>query len=523
MTLLRRVHFPLLAPLVAAGLVVVLALALVPPAEAAAKPPKKCLNKHHARQHPKACTPKPKPRPKPKPVWSPGPATTFNYPFATAAKRNAIRHRVLKAVKYTPRGARIRLATFSYADAKMTRALIKAHKRGVSVQLLVNRDKERLGPTYHRLQRALGDRRKPRHGMSPAEVSFARSCLRSCRGSRGNLHSKIFLFSQVGHTRWVSMVGSANLTRKAARGQWNHMDTLVGEPTYVRLGMLFNQMKADRRPEHPIWKFRAESAVYWAFPHAIADPRRDPMVRVLRRISCRATPHTGIPVRKARAKTARKKPGHASKAHPKPKTKKQTPAPRPITRRTVIRIGMYAWFDDRGNYLAREVRRKWNAGCSVKVVYSVLNKKVKRILFNPSGRGRIPMRRVVRTNELTGEVVDYNHSKYLAMSGTYRHRGHRLVWSGSMNFTGFGLYCDDLVFRLHGKRVVRAYFHNFHRVWRSPKASRPIPTRAFGTLSRLAPVPGAAGLSGVAGVAPETDELESPELGVGELSGFDQD
>ena len=228
MTLLRRVHFPLLAPLVAAGLVVVLALALVPPAEAAADPPKKCRDKHYARQHPKACT-EAKPRPKPEPVWSPGTATTFNYPFATAAKRNAIRHRVLKAVKYTPRGARIRLATFSYHDAKMTRALIRAHKRGVSVQLLVNRDGERLGRSYDKLQRALGDRRKPRHGMSPAEVSFARSCLRSCRGRRGNLHSKIFLFSQVGHTRWVSMVGSANLTRKAAIGQWNHMDTLVGE------------------------------------------------------------------------------------------------------------------------------------------------------------------------------------------------------------------------------------------------------------------------------------------------------
>ena len=150
---------------------------------------------------------------------------------------------------------------------------------------------------------------------------------------------------------------------------------------------------------------------------------------------------------------------------------------------------MYAWFDDRGNYLAREVRRKWNAGCSVKVVYSVLNTKVKRILYDPSGRGRIPMRRVVRTNELTREVVDYNHSKYVAMSGTYRQRGRRFVWSGSMNFTGLGLYCDDLVFRLHGQRVVRAYFQNFHRVWRSPKASRPIPTRAFATLSRLAPVP----------------------------------
>ena len=96
------------------------------------------------------------------------------------------------------------------------------------------------------------------------------------------------------------------------------MDTLVGKQTYVRLGMLFNQMKADRRPEHPIWKFRADDAVYWAFPHAIADPRRDPMVRVLRRISCRATPHTGIPVHKAAGEDRkRRSSGHTSTAPPK--------------------------------------------------------------------------------------------------------------------------------------------------------------------------------------------------------------
>ena len=105
----------------------------------------------------------------------------------------------------------------------------------------------------------------------------------------------------------------------------------MGEQTYVRLGMLFNQMKADRPPEHPIWKFRADEAVFWAFPHPLADPRRDPMVRVLRRISCHATPHTGIPVRRkphvkhrAPAKNSAKPSKHAtSKAHP-----------RPITRRT---------------------------------------------------------------------------------------------------------------------------------------------------------------------------------------------
>lgn len=92
-----------------------------------------------------------------------------------------------------------------------------------------------------------------------------------------------------------------------------------------------------------------------------------------------------------------------------------------------------------------------------------------------------------------------------------------------MNFTGLGPYCDDLLFRLHGRRVVASYFRNFRRVWRSPKAHRPIPTPAFGRLSRLAPVPGAAALSVDAGAAPESDELDNPQLGVGELSGFDRD
>ncbi len=511
-------HFPLLAPLVVTGLAVLLVFTLMAPAGAAR--PKKCADKHYAQQHPKACA-KPKPEPKPKPVWSPGPATTFNYPFASTTERDAIRHRVLKAIKYAPSGSRIRLATFSYYDARLSRALIRAHKRGVSVQLLVNRDGKRLDRPYAKLQGVLGDRRKPRKGMTASEVSFARSCLRSCRGPGGNLHSKIFLFSQVGHTKWVSLVGSANLTTKAATGQWNHLDTLIGKATYVRLGMLFNQMKADRVAEHPIWKFRTDDAVFWAFPHPLADPSRDPMVRVLRRISCQATPHTGIPVR---TKPAPKKPAPKKKA-PKKKAQPTKQAPKPITRRTMIRIGMYAWFDDRGNYLAREVRRKWNEGCSVKVVYSVLNATVKKVLYNPSGRGRIPMRRVVRKDRATGDVVDYNHSKYVAVSGTYRHVGRQFVWSGSMNFTGLGVHSDDLVLRLHGRRVVAAYFHNFRRVWHSPKARRPIPPRAHGTLSRLAPVPGATNLRQGAGAAPETatDELEDPQLGVGELAGLDDD
>ena len=188
----------------------------------------------------------------------------------------------------------------------MSRALIRAYQRGVSVQLLVNRDSARLGRPYAKLQRVLGDRRTPAEGGEPLRGGSARSCLRSCRGRGGNLHSKIFLFSRVGHTKWVSLVGSANLTTKAATGQWNHMDTIVGKATFVRLGRLFRQMKADRVAAHPIYKFRSSAAVFWAFPHPLADPSRDPMVRVLRGISCQATPHTGLPVsKKALKKTAK--------------------------------------------------------------------------------------------------------------------------------------------------------------------------------------------------------------------------
>jgi len=49
-----------------------------------------------------------------------------------------------------------------------------------------------------------------------------------------------------------------------------------------------------------------------------------------------------------------------------------------------------------------------------------------------------------------------------------------LVWTGSMNFTGFGFSNDELVVRLNGARVHDDYARNFVRVWRSHQTSRPV-------------------------------------------------
>lgn len=423
---------------------------------------------------------------KPKPVWSPRDSTVFNYPFSPRVKdRYRIRRHVFAAVQGAPRGSQIRLATFTFVDEKLTGALIAAYRRGVSVQVLVNRKDVKLSPPFHHLREVLGHSRRGDRRTPRARASFARTCSFSCRGTRGNLHSKIYLFSQVGHRRWVSMVGSANLNIFAAEAQWNHLNTITGRATYQRLRHVFNQMRQDRPRRHPFETFTTPKTVAWVFPRPGTTARNDPMMRILSRVNCRATSHTGVRVPPKPG--ARGKKHHQHKKHPKKhktrrsagKSTKHANRPRtkkPITRRTVIRIAMYAWFDDRGNALAKAVRQKWNQGCDVRVIYSVLNGKVKRILYNPSGRGRIPMRRSIVPDEL-GNVLDYNHSKYVAVNGRFAGKGRELVWTGSMNFTQLGLASDDIIVRLSGHKVYRSYLRNFSRVWHAPTARMPVPTR----------------------------------------------
>lgn len=435
---------------------------------AAHHPAKHHAGKHHTGRHHtgKHHHGKKKASKKPKhtQVWSPMDGTFFNYPFSPHHDdRYRIRQQLRNAVKAAPAGSRIRFTTFSFVDDRMASSLVAADRRGVSVQVLVNRKDVRLSRPFRRLQKALGHSRRGHPRTSVERASFVRTCAFSCRGSRGNLHSKIYLFSKVGHTRWVSMVGSANLTTFASVGQWNHLNTITGKATYLRLRHVFNQMRRDRALRHPFLRFSTPKTVAWVFPRLHTTFRTDPAMRILNRIRCRATPHTGVKVKHGHHKHRHHKHGH-HKQHSQ------------ITRRTVIRIAMYAWFDGRGNSLARAVRHKWNQGCDVRVIYSVLNGTVKRILYDPSGRGRIPMRRSVVRDGM-GNLVDYNHSKYIAVNGGFAGKGRRLVWSGSMNFTHLGLSSDDIIVRFHGRKVYRAYLGNFRRVWHAPTAQVPLPTR----------------------------------------------
>lgn len=413
-----------------------------------------------------------------KPIWSPGDSTMFNYPFAKDRRdRTAIRETIVGAINSAPRHSLVRVAVFTFSDKLVADALANAYRRGVRVRLLANHGDLNGSPAFYALQRLIGNNtRKP---------SWVRSCRGSCRGPSGQLHSKLYLFSKVGYSDNVSLISSANLTDYAVFNQWNHVDTVVNKPTFDHLSVVFEQMRDDRAVRQPFYAFATGGIAAWIYPLVRTPKNWDLINSLLSKVSCSSPAGHGrpdvvrAPLNKAQQATYAKQVAAAKarwNAQPL-RWKKAHPfrAPQPPMRRinrTVLRISMYAWFDKRGTSIARLVRKKWEEGCSIQVIYSTLNGESKSILSSPKGRGRIPLRYVL-TMDRQGAYTSYDHSKYIAIDGTYEGKAQRLVITGSMNFTGRGTSNDDIVVQRKGDATYAAYLKNFDQVWFSKRAKRP--------------------------------------------------
>lgn len=386
--------------------------------------------------------------------------TKFNHPF-TPSSASDIRVHVRRTVDSVPSGGIIRLAEFSLNDDRLTDALIRARNRGVSVQVVANNHNllptiKALPPSksFKRLRAVLGHRRYVT-GMDPERVSFARICSLSCRGHGGNVHYKMFLFSSAGlgsydpvtgqeiagGRHWITMMGSPNLTTKAAYGQWNHLDTYANQDTYNGYMRWFKQMRADKPLAHPYERINTGGITSWTFPKPGTTAATDPWMQGLNGIRCKgANGGTGV---------------HG---------------------RTRIRIGAYTFYDNRGRWMSKKVRSLWNAGCDIAIEYAIMGDTVKRTLYSPSGRGRIPMRQVV-TFTKKGAINSYDHAKYITVSGVYGsdHSAY-ITWTGTTNISDLGFRSDDTqqVWRTKGR--YDAYSRDFYQLWRQKHAHVPSPT-----------------------------------------------
>lgn len=362
--------------------------------------------------------------------YTPVTGAIFNRPIGTKYQQYAIFRHVNQTIDSTPPGATIRMAVYSFANASTADKLVKAYKRGVKVQLIFNAHKS-YNPE-ERLVRVLGSRVN--------KGSFAKFCEKSCRGYKGNMHQKVFLFSKAGSAESVVMVGSNNMTRNNAVNQWSDIYTSAGDPAlYWTYAGVFDQMKQDRIQTNQFISARINGYAPDFYPNpSVVSPETDPMYQQLNQIQCLgAAPGYGTPATNPDGTPILNPDGTQAQA-------------------TIVRLSHHAWNGDRGIWLARKVADLERNHCDVRIVYGVgIGGAVKAILANNG----VPMSAGTKPGIHT-------HQKVLFLSGVYAgNASSRIVWNGSHNWSDGALKRDDTVLRVDGDLAFSQYNANWEDIW----------------------------------------------------------
>jgi hypothetical protein len=331
----------------------------------------------------------------------------------------------------------IRISAYSITDGPVARALVAADRRCVSVQVLMNNHLTRTtDPAWRLLENSLGTHVFYTTGSE--QRSFAHRCSSGCRGA-GVLHTKMYLFDSTmldaaqNKIRKMVATGSSNMTSNASKVQWNDLYTVRGQAglygTFLRV---FNLMKADNGVHRQL--IQATDGIYQSTFWPAASGAADPTMQMLDSVRCRgANGGSGI---------------HG---------------------RSVVYINMHAWFGSRGLGLAKKVRRMYNAGCYVRVLYSFMSHAVYKTLFHGTG-SRMSVRHTIFSHNGRTAYV-YSHFKNTSVSGYVgSDRSAKVVWTGSNNFTNDGTHFDEVTIRIASAAAYRSYVDQFKFITRTKSA-----------------------------------------------------
>jgi phosphatidylserine/phosphatidylglycerophosphate/cardiolipin synthase-like enzyme len=347
-------------------------------------------------------------------TYTPVTGATFNRPVGTSWQQRAIFRHINKTIDSTPAGATIRFAVFSFAEYPTATKLIAAAQRGVNVQLIF--DDHIIYKQEARLRRALGKNANAK--------SFVVYCHLSCRGTSGNMHDKMFLFSQAGSAQNIVMVGSDNITRHNAVDQWSDAYTVVGDAAlYFTYAGVFDQMKYDRPQTTPYIRADINGYEPQFYPYPGTTEATDPVYEALEQIQC-----TGATLGVAGTDTGN----------------------------TMVRLSQHAWNGSRGVYLSRKVASLEGEGCDVQIIYGVgIGARVRSIL---RGAG-IPM------SYGTHKGI-HTHQKTMLVSGVYAgDPAAHIVWTGSHNWSNGALKRDEIIFKISDQAAYDQYYANWEDIW----------------------------------------------------------
>ena len=308
-----------------------------------------------------------------------GPA--FNNPYGKTKAVRRLISQVNRTIDSVPRGGQIRISAWNVRSGNIANALIRAHRRKVSVQVVMDRanwNPNNPNVDARRLATALkvGNKNRPK-----SKKSFVRRCISSCRGKAGIPHSKFFLFNKVRvkknkkvkTVRWVAMYGSYNATELGATIQWNDLYTVKNqEERYRNFLDVFDQMARDKPLKNPVTGFDDGVTGTAFYPYVGKGATGDPIMEVLNTISCTGAATSGG--------------------------------------KTRIRIAQTSMYGDRGLALARKIAQLQRQGCNIRLVYAMFGTQVLKIMR----AAKVPLTHLAYDNNEDGLYDRYVHMKTMA-------------------------------------------------------------------------------------------------------------
>jgi hypothetical protein len=381
-------------------------------------------------------TPTPVPVPTPTPTeeatqptstWQPRPGVRFNEP-RDPKQSHKINRYIRQAIANSPKGSQIRLVTWNYSNALYVNDVIAAHKRGVSVRIIMANglaQRQGAGSYYPRTRDALAKGNKKR---SPDMTSWFRTCKNSCRGREGIQHGKFFMFSHTGGRNNVVMSTSANLTDAAAYVQWNDLLTVVDrQVTWDNFTKVFKQMSRDKPIKKAFYTFQDGKYEGWFFPN-MGRLRNYNVMRLLDKVRCKGAV------------------GDAGK-----------------NGTTVIRVSQAVFNGKIGTAVSGKLKGLKKRGCNIKLVYGVLNNNARKNLDD------IPRKTILEDTNGDGYVDRYIHMKALTISGNFDgKRSSHIVYQGSANWSGMSTLSDEQGFIIRNQSLEEDYSGFINYLFKNP-------------------------------------------------------
>lgn len=341
------------------------------------------------------------------PGYSPVSTPVFNDPLGTPEQQYAIVSTLQRNIANAPAGSVIRLVTYTYSLQRVTDDLVAAHDRGVIIQAVIDARSTRWPPA-NELAAALN--------ADPRDPSFVRFAHGSTRVTGGNVHQKTWRFSQTGSARWVTMVGSTNLSNPGNEDEFSDMMMWANrQDVYDLFDRVFVAQARMKHVAQPYVTGRFASGEAWFFPMRHPSAAKDP---ILQRIAA-------MPARGAR-----------------------------------ITVAQFSWWNARGAAIARALVAKRRGGAQVE---AIIGPHVSAEVVGILRRGKVTLRNGVLGG---GKHI---HNKLMVATYVVRHRRSWVVYTGSDNWANESFGHDEAVVGARGRGVWLLYLRYLATIPRLPR------------------------------------------------------